>query len=91
MLVVAYTGRKLHYLFSPPRAPNQYVTVAKLSGLLKGHYSLSVFVLEKDGLPFNRSAIVPQNVTVNQEGMKEYLPRFYGKSGMTMSLYVLLT
>ena len=56
----------MHYLFSPP--PDQYAIVAKLSGLLRGHYHVSVFVMEEDGLPFNRSAVEPKSVTIDLEG-----------------------
>ena len=35
-----------------------------LSGFPCGHYKVSVFVVEANGLPFNRSATVPRNVSV---------------------------
>ena len=37
---------------------------ATVTGLSAGQYSVSVFVLEDNGLPFNRSASAPKNITV---------------------------
>ena len=66
-LVIVYSSRRVYYSFSTPL--NQCVVVAKVSGLSRGHYQVSIFVVEEGGLPFNRSAIVPQNITIDQEGI----------------------
>ena len=66
-LVIVYSSRRVYHSFSTP--PNQCVIVAKVSGLVRGHYQVSLFMVEEGGLPFNRSAIVPQNITIDQEGI----------------------
>ena len=40
--------------------------VTNISGLASGLYNISVFVLEENGLPFNRSASTPRNVLVEE-------------------------
>ena len=67
--MIVYSSRGVHYSFSTP--PNQCVIVAKVSGLERGHYQVSIFVVEEGGLPFNRSAIVPQNITIDQGGIQQ--------------------
>lgn len=36
-----------------------------MSGLTRGNYIVSTFVMEENGLPFSRTATIPRNVTVN--------------------------
>ncbi len=66
-LVIVYSSTRVYYSFST--SPSQYNVVANIPGLSRGHYQVSVFVVEEGGLPFNRSAIVPQNITIDQEGI----------------------
>ena len=40
--------------------------VTNISGLPSGSYNVSVFVLEENGLPFNRSASTPRSVLVGE-------------------------
>ena len=40
--------------------------VTNISGLPSGPYNVSVFVLEENGRPFNRSASTPRNVLVEE-------------------------
>ena len=68
-LVIAYSARNIYYLFSP--YPNKYLVTATLSDLTSDQYQVSVFIVEKNGLPFNRSAAVPKNVSVNRESKPE--------------------
>ena len=42
--------------------------MATISGIPPGMYNVSVFVLENNGLPFNRSATTPRNVSVTDGG-----------------------
>ena len=48
-LVIVYSSRRVYYSFSTPQAPNQCVVVAKVSGLAKGHYQVSLFMVEEGG------------------------------------------
>ena len=40
--------------------------VTNIGGLASGPYNVSVFVLEENGLPFNRSASTPRSVLVKE-------------------------
>ena len=42
-----------------------------IPGLAGGEYTVSVFVVEENGLPFERTAIIPQHLSV-QTSMKAY-------------------
>ena len=67
VLVIAYNSTNVYYLFSPP--PEQSLIMATISGLSNGQYQVSVFVVEENGQVFNRSAMVPRNVTISAEGI----------------------
>ena len=64
-------------IYSTDNRNNVYYTISSLStegetlmtnisGLASGLYNVSVFVLEENGLPFNRSASTPRNVLVGE-------------------------
>ena len=59
VLVIVYSDSDVYYMFS---APSEKET--NISGLPFGLYKISVFVVEKNGLPFNRSAVIPRSVLV---------------------------
>ena len=44
---------------------NIYRTIT-MTNLPSGQYKVSVFVMEGNGLPFNRSATIPRNVSINE-------------------------
>ena len=52
----------VYYMFSPHSIEEKLVT--NVRGLPSGQYNVSVFVVEENGLPFNRSATTPRNVSV---------------------------
>ena len=55
----------IYYVISPLSTEGETL-VTNISGLPSGLYNVSVFVLEKNGLPFNRSASTPRNVLVRE-------------------------
>ena len=71
VLAIAYstTGEnEIQYKFaSRPNDQSKPVTI--LRGLSIGDYQVSLFVVDEGGLPFNRSANLPSNVSVS-EGME---------------------
>ena len=72
ILVIIYSASlsDIYYMFSPPFREEEKVT-ATVRGLLSGLYNVSVFVVEDSGLPFNRSATTPRNVSVIDGGHGE--------------------
>ena len=63
VLVVVSNGSNSHYhVISSERDRPQVED--NISGLFHGQYSVSLFVVEKDGLPFTRVATRPRVVTV---------------------------
>lgn len=62
----------VHYIFSSLSIEEEKLTAA-VSGLPSGMYNVSVFVVEDNGLPFNRSAITPRNITIIDGGRGELL------------------
>lgn len=64
-LVIVYSlnnNSNIHYQFVSRSDFTMPVTT--VNGLLSGHYIATVFVMEDNGLPFNRSATKPRNVSV---------------------------
>ena len=55
--------------------------VTNISGLPSGPYNVSIFVLEEDGLPFNRSASTPRNVSVEEYQGDENGEQFIADQG----------
>ena len=65
VLVIIYSPNddsNIHYRFISRQTDSALVTT--VSGLPGGYYKASVFVVENRGLPFNRSATAPRNVSV---------------------------
>ena len=50
----------IHYWFTS----HSDIMTMTMSGLPGGHYKASVFVVDDSGLPFNRSATIPRNVSL---------------------------
>ena len=46
------------------RNGDEMKVLSTISGLASGNYTVSVFVVEEGGLPFNRTATIPRTVTV---------------------------
>ena len=59
ILVIVYSDSDVYYIFSSPSEEETNVR-----GLPSGLYNVSVFVVEENGLPFNRSATTPRSVSV---------------------------
>ena len=64
ILVIIYseTLGDVHYMFSSQSVEDKIV--ANIRGLPRGVFNVSVFVVEDNGLPFNRSATIPKSVSV---------------------------
>ena len=41
-------------------------TTTSMTNVPSGQYKVSVFVVEGNGLPFNRSATIPRNISINE-------------------------
>ena len=69
LLAVVYTnsGSDVYYMFSPMFNEEEKI-MATISGISPGMYNVSVFAVEDNGLPFNRSATTPRNVSVTDGG-----------------------
>ena len=69
LLAVIYTnsGSDVYYMFSPMFSEEEKI-IATISGIPSGMYNVSVFVVEDNRLPFNRSATTPRNVSVTDGG-----------------------
>ena len=78
LLIIAYSltrEAEIQYTFTQ-RPKGQQETELTLTDLSGGDYQVSVFVVDMSGLPFNKVASLPSNVSISDsEGMK-YL-RFY--------------
>ena len=77
ILVIVYSpsnGTTIQYRFIPRSAT--FIPMTVLSGLPSGHFTATVFVVEDNGLPFNRSATAPINISVC-EGMHSYVYNVY--------------
>lgn len=64
-LIIVYSpnnNSNIHYWFISRSDFTMPVTT--VNGLPSGHYKATVFVVEDNGLPFNKSAIQPRNVSV---------------------------
>ena len=55
----------ISYVFVPRPRESQDIETT-LTGLSEGDYQVSFFVVDKDGLPFNRSANLPRNISVSE-------------------------
>ena len=51
-------------------------TTTSMTNLPSGRYTVSVFVVEGNGLPFNRSATIPRNVSLT-EGNLHYICTYH--------------
>jgi hypothetical protein len=60
----------VYYKISSPSTTEEKL-VTNISGLPSGPYNVSVFVLEKNGLPFSRSATTPRSVLVRDNQGEE--------------------
>lgn len=57
------------YYFEAPETIITNTITTTVAGLSVGQYGVSVFVLDENGLPFNRSASVPKRILVqNKKG-----------------------
>ena len=75
------TSSILVIIYSTDNRNDVYYTISSLStegetlvtniGLPSGPYNVSVFVLEENGLPFNRSASTPRSVLVGEHQEEE--------------------
>ena len=73
ILIVVYSADnniKYHFV----HCSNIHRTIT-MTNLPSGQYKVSVFVVEENGLPFNRSATTPRNISLN-EG-KLHIPIHY--------------
>ena len=62
LVAMSTTSEVYFHMFTREGTQSQFAnTVSNVAG---GDYSVSVFVEDENGLPFNRSATIPQNVTV---------------------------
>ena len=55
----------ISYVFVPRPRESQDIE-RTLTGLSEGDYQVSFFVMDEDGLPFNRSANLPRNISVSE-------------------------
>ena len=65
ILIIVYSpnnNSNIHYRFIS--RSDITIPVSTVSGLPSGHYKATAFAIEDNGLPFNRSAIQPRNVSV---------------------------
>ena len=63
ILTIVYsldTESDIHYQF----IPRSDIPMTTMSDLPDGQYKVSVFVVEENGLPFNKSATTPRNVSL---------------------------
>ena len=67
ILVIIYSDSRSSYMFSPPSNEEEKL-MTRVTGLPSGQYNVSVFVVEENGLPFERSATKPRNVSVREGG-----------------------
>ena len=73
VLIIIYSTdnhNNIYYTISSLSTEGQTL-VTNISGLPSGPYNVSVFVLEENGLPFNRSASTPRNVLVEEHQGEE--------------------
>ena len=57
------------------REGNQLDNEGVLSNIRGGEHMVSVFVVDRAGLPFNRTATIPQNVVINGKSIIVNLPQ----------------
>ena len=57
----------VYYVFSLLPTKEEKI-MATVGGIPPGMYNISVFIVENNGLPFNRSATTPRNVSVTDGG-----------------------
>ena len=63
VLIIIYSTDNVYYTISSTEGET---LVTNISSLPSGPYNVSVFVLEENGRPFNRSASTPRNVLVKE-------------------------
>ena len=61
-IIYSETLGDVHYMFSSQSVEDKIV--ANVRGLPHGVFNVSVFAVEDNGLPFNRSATTPRSVSV---------------------------
>lgn len=64
VMMAIQTNSELYNFHTLHRQENQLHFNDFISNVAGGRHSVSIFVLEGNGLPFNRSAIIPQKVIV---------------------------
>ena len=70
VLVIVYSDSRssdVYYMFSPPSNEEKKL-MTRVSGLPSGLSNVSVFVVEENGLPFERSATTPRNILIREGG-----------------------
>ena len=68
VLAIIYSAdsrNNIYYVISP-LSTEEETLMTNISGLPSGQYNVSVFVLEENDLPFNRSASTPRSVLVGE-------------------------
>ena len=55
----------IRYMFIPRPRESQDIETT-LTGLSEGDYQVSFFVVDEGGLPFNRSANLPRNISISK-------------------------
>ena len=73
ILVIIYSTdnrNDVYYTISSPSTEGETL-VTNISSVPSGPYNVSVFVLEENGLPFNRSASTPRSVLVGEHQEEE--------------------
>ena len=68
-MTVTLSSSELHY-HMVPRVGKQHVIESVLSGFAGGQYSISLFVIGENGLPFERVATTPRVTSVNDSTSK---------------------
>ena len=68
ILVIIYSENlgdvHVHYMFSSQSVEEVNMTKLNVRGLPRGLFNVSVFVVEDNGLPFNRSVTTPKSVPI---------------------------
>ena len=63
ILIIVYSlinESNIRYIFSP----HSGISTTTANSFPSGMYNVSIFVVEESGLPFNRSASIPRNISV---------------------------
>ena len=65
ILIIIYSPDNdsyIHYQF----IPRSDIPMTTMSNIHDGQYRVSVFVVEENGLPFNKSTATPRNVSISE-------------------------